>query len=289
MSGNAKHINAINYFGAKFSYLDELYEHFPQKFNHLIELMAGSMVVSINFKGNVIKTANEINSEVTNFFIQLRYNTDELVQMIQFTPCSIQEYENSWKKSADPLEAARRFYVRVRMSYLGLGCQRKNKGMFLAKSQVYARGGETVSKWNNSIYTIKQVALLIKEQFQITNFSYEEIIDKMDCPEVFFYADPPYPPESRTSSNDYLYDWTNEDHYALAERLHKIEGLAMISSYECKLMDELYGDWRMVKLSQKKNNMRNKEVQECIWMNYPEHNPPNLFTSSPDFKFNESQ
>jgi DNA adenine methylase len=243
-----------------------------------VDLFAGSFVVALNYTGRIIKTANEINSEVTNFFSVLRDDTDRLIRAIQLTPCSVEEFNNSWKKADDPLEAARRYYVRVRMSYLGLGCQRENKGMFLAKSKVHAKGGETVSKWNNSPATLWKVAKIIKENFQITNFSYEVMIEKMDCPEVFFYCDPPYPKESRTSFNDYRFEFTDDDHRELADRLHKIEGLAMISSYDCPLMTDLYSDWRKVELAQKANNMRSKEVQECIWMNYPEPIVNNLFT-----------
>ena len=271
----------MNYFGGKFSFVDEIYPHFPAEFNHLVDLFAGSFVVSLNYQRNIIKTANEINGEVTNFFQVLRDHTEEFIQLLKLTPCSVAEYENAWKASECKIEAARRYYVRVRMSYLGLGCQRENKGMFLAKSKVNAKGGETVSKWNNSIETLYTVARMIKEQFQITNFSYEVMISKMDCPEVFFYCDPPYPRESRTSFNDYRFEFTDEDHIHLADMLHKIEGLAMISGYECPLMERLYGDWRKVELSQKNNNMRNKDVQECIWMNYEQPIDKNLFTVNP--------
>ena len=42
----------------------------------------------------------------------------------------------------------------------------------------------------------------------------------------------------------------------------------MISSYDCPLMRELYGDWNMIKFPVKKNNIRSSEVQEVIWTNY---------------------
>jgi len=277
MSGDSKKLNAMNYFGGKFSFIDEIYFHFPMGFTHLVDLFAGSFVVSINYRGRCIKTANEINSEVTNFFQVLRDDTEKLLSLIEMTPCSVKEFENAWKPTDNKLESARRFYVRVRMSYLGLGCQRKNKGMFLAKEQVNAAYGETVSKWNNSFETLKEVAKLISTQFQITNFDYLECMSKFDTKNTFFYCDPPYPKESRSSFNDYHFEFTDGQHRQLSEKLHSINGYAMISSYECDLMDELYSDWRMVRLSQKKNNMRKEEVQECIWMNYDA--PQDLFSN----------
>ena len=83
MSGNNSKKIAFNYFGGKFSFIEYLYENFPPKFTHLVDLFAGSMVVSLNYRGNVIRTANEINGEITNFFEQLREHEDELIRMLE--------------------------------------------------------------------------------------------------------------------------------------------------------------------------------------------------------------
>ena len=96
MSGNNSKKIAFNYFGGKFSFIEYLYENFPPKFTHLVDLFAGSMVVSLNYRGNVIRTANEINCEITNFFEQLREHEDELIRMLELTPCSELEYRKCW-------------------------------------------------------------------------------------------------------------------------------------------------------------------------------------------------
>lgn len=63
----------------------------------------------------------------------------------------------------------------------------------------------------------------------------------------------------------------------VARRLHSIEGKAMISSYNCPLMQELYGDWTMIKFPSKKNNIRSSEVQEVIWINYKPRSIQSIF------------
>lgn len=103
-------------------------------------------------------------------------------------------------------------------------------------------------------------------------------IDKLDFPEAFFYCDPPYPLESRGSKHkggDYLFDFTDADHERLAWKLHQIKGFAMVSGYDCLLMDYLYDDWHKIKFPMKRNNIRSNIVngsgtlmQECIWCNY---------------------
>lgn len=268
MSGNKNKLIAFNYFGGKFTWVDYLYQNFPSDFTHLVDLFAGSFVVSLNYNGRVIKTANEINSDITNFFEVLRNNESDLVRLLLLTPCSETEYLNCWEKSDDNIEQARRFYVRIRQSFFGLGAQRKNKGWHMAKKHVNASGGETVSRWNNAIEKLHDVADVIRSNFQIINGSYSDCIDRIDHPKAFFYADPPYPEESRKSKNDYKFEFTDDDHRALSEKLHHIEGLAMVSGYDCNLMNELYGDFYKTKFPVKKNNIRSGEVQEVIWTNY---------------------
>jgi len=268
MSGNSKKLIAFNYFGGKFSWLEYLYYEFPENFNHLIDLFGGSFAVSLNFKGKVIKTANEINEDITNFFEVLRNNESDLIRLLMLTPVSMSEFNNCWEKSDNKIENARRFYVRVRQSFFGLGAQRKNKGWHMAKTQVNAAGGETVSKWNNALEKLHEVAEAIRKNFQITNYDFTQAIDKIDFDKAFFYCDPPYPKETRESFNDYKFEFTTANHHILSEKLHNIKGMAMISSYNSKLYNELYKDWRKVELPIKKNNIRSSEVQEVIWMNY---------------------
>lgn len=277
MSGNKDKLIAFNYFGGKFTFLEYLFKYFPDDFTHLVDLFAGSMVVSLNYKGRVIKTANEINIDITNFFAVLRDHEPELTRLLLLTPCSEQEYNNSWEPSEDKIEQARRFYVRIRQSFFGLGAQRKNKGWHMAKKQVNAQGGETVSRWNNAIEKLHEVAEVIRSNFQILNLDYADCIKKIDFPGAFFYVDPPYPLECRASSNDYKFEFDDQQHWELSKRLHAIEGKAMISSYDCPLMQELYGDWTMIKFPKKKNNIRSGEVQEVIWINYKPRATQNLF------------
>lgn len=277
MSGNNSKKIAFNYFGGKFTWLDSLYSEFPADFTHLVDLFAGSMCVSINYPGNVIKTANEINADITNFFEVLRNYEPQLVYLLLLTPCSELEYNNCWEPSDDKIEQARRFYVRVRQSFFGLGAQRQNKGWHMAKTKVNAKAGETVSRWNNAIEKLHEVAEVIRSNFQILNGDYADVIEKIDFEKAFFYCDPPYLLEVRNSEKDYKYEFDRDQHIQLAERLKQIKGYAMISGYDSELYNELYKDWRKVKFPVKKNNIRSGEVQEVIWMNY-EKQTNDLFT-----------
>lgn len=272
MSHNSRHIIAYNYFGGKHTFLDEIYQLFPSEslFDHLIDLFMGSGSVSLNYAHgrNLIVTANDIYDDIVNFFEVLRDHEDRLVELLELTPCSSVEYFNCWERSDDKIEQARRFYVRVRQSFFGLGAQRANKGWHMAKKHANSNGGEVVSRWNNAIPKLRKVATILRQTFQVTNFSYEICIDKIDYARAFFYADPPYSLRSRSSKNDYKFEFSDEDHERLADKLHNIEGLAMVSGYDCSLMNSLYKDFNKFYLTPKKNNIRSGEVQEVVFCNY---------------------
>lgn len=276
MSGNTTNLIAFNYFGGKFSWLHNLYQYFPNQYDHLVDLFAGSYVVSLNAPGNIIRTANDINDNVTNFFEVLRDYPEVLVSKLKLTPVSVSEYNNSWEDTDCKIENARRFYVRVRQSFFGLGAQRKNKGWHMAVSGVNATGGETVSRWNNSLDKLIEVAYQLRSKFQITNYDAVELIDKTNKPKTFFYVDYPYDCETRNSKNDYKFEFSDEKKIELSEKLHQIDGLAMVSGYPGGITEELYKDWRQIRFPKKANHikatLRKKdkkvEVQECIWINY---------------------
>lgn len=73
----------------------------------------------------------------------------------------------------------------------------------------------------------------------------------------------------QSSKDDYLFEFTTEQHEHLAKKLHSIKGLAMVSSYNSDLYEKLYSDWTKIELPVKKNNIRSGEVQEVLWFNYP--------------------
>jgi DNA adenine methylase len=268
MSGNTKKIIAFNYFGGKFTWLDHLYAHFPTDFIHLVDLFAGSFAVSLNYQGKCIKTANEINGDVTNFFQVLRDQPQELIRILELTPVSREEFNKCWDLTCDKVENARRFFVRIVQSIFSLGAGNKNKGMLMAVKNLRCGKAESIRKWENKVTGLSLIASLIRENFQINNEDYMLCINRLDFDKAFFYVDPPYPEESRKSKNDYKFEFTDHDHWKLARRLFHIQGKFMISGYDCDLMRGLYAQCVMVKFPSKKNNIRSGTVQECIWMNY---------------------
>ena len=267
MSGNKGKLIAFNYFGGKFTLADKLYQFFP-KHIHFIDVFCGSMAVTLNKPYSQIDTANDISGDVVNFFHVLREFPDELIGQLLLTPISREEFNNSWgTEGCSDIEKARRFYVRIRQSFCGMGAQRLNKGWHMVKTKSRTNLGETISKWHSGIEKLYPVISKLTH-IQIENKDFRDLISTLDFAGAFFYCDPPYPKDVRGSFNDYKFEFSQQDHEELADILHSIKGKAMISSYDGPTMQRLYGDWRIFRFPIKFNNIRSTQVQECIWMNY---------------------
>ncbi len=267
MSGDSKKMIAFSYLGSKFSIVDKIEPLFPEHI-HFIDVFMGSMAVTLNKKRSQIETVNDINGDVVNFFRVLRERPYELYTQLFLTPISREEFNNSWEmENITEMERARRFYVRIRQSFYSMGAQKQSKGWHLVKTQSRSNMAETISKWRNSIDKLFPVIDRLTS-VQIENRHFRDLIPVLDFKDAFFYEDPPYPLEVRKSSNDYKFEFTDQDHEELAEINHSCKGKVMISSYDGPMMQSLYKDWYFIKLPVKLNNIRKSPVQECVWMNY---------------------
>lgn len=267
MSGNKNKLIAFNYFGGKFSLTEKLENLFP-KHLHFIEVFGGSASLTLNKRPSRIETLNDVNDNVVNLFKVLRENPDKLISLLKLTPVARKEFNNSWDMSdCDEIEKARKFYVRIRQSFCGMGAQSKNKGWHMVKTKSNSNKGETISKWQNAIDKLGPVVHRLLD-VQIENRCFRELIPSLDFENAFFYCDPPYHKEARCSFNDYAFEFRNKDHEDLSEILHAVKGKVMISGYDCPSMQKLYKGWKMVKFPIKFNNIRSSQVQECVWMNY---------------------
>jgi DNA adenine methylase len=64
-----------------------------------------------------------------------------------------------------------------------------------------------------------------------------------DSAETLFYVDPPYVAVTRDAGPDYAFEMTEGDHEKLAECLHSLKGMVMLSGYESPLYDRLFKGW----------------------------------------------
>ncbi len=218
-----------------------------------------------------METYNDVDGEVVNFFRVLRNEQESLVRAIGLTPFSREEFAIACEidPGLDPVERARRFYVRARQVRTGLA-QSATVGRWAnCKNTSRAGMAGAISRWLGAVESLPDIALRLL-QVQIENRPAIDVIRMYDSPETLFYCDPPYVHETRGDHNAYAYEMSNEEHQELARTLNSVEGLVAISGYECKLMNDLYPfpKWYKSIAPPKTIHSTKDERTEILWTNY---------------------
>lgn len=263
-----KKILAFNYFGGKYQYLEELYAQFPEHL-HFVDLMCGSMGVTLNKIPSQMDTANDLDGDVINFFKVLREQPEELYRSLYLTPAGRQEYLSCFpiNGGGSDLERARRFFVRCKLSFQGSGLK-QHTGFNACVATAEKSMSKNVTKFLTSIEKLSEVVKRLRT-IQIENLDYKTCLIKYDRPGTFFYVDPPYELRKRNYKKWYSVEFVDDQaHKDLAAALSNIQGMAMVSGYESELYMDLYKDWRFMKLRPRGHSMSIEPKQECIWMNY---------------------
>lgn len=271
--GNAsrrrKRMIAFGWYGGKFSHLDFILPNLPGGERHFCDVYGGSAAVIINRQPAPVETYNDIDSEVVNFFRVLRdpATSEQLIKAIALTPFSREELVRALEFASDPLERARRFFVRARQTRTGLA-QTSSEGRW-AHCLLTSRAGMAgaVSRWLGSVEGLSEIVQRL-QRIQIENAPALEVIERYDSAETLFYIDPPYVHEARGDNKAYGVEMSDDDHRDLAELLTGIEGRAAVSGYRTAIYDDLFGLWRRIDADPKICHSVRQIRQESLWVNY---------------------
>jgi len=237
----AIHRPALRYYGAKWRIAPWIIRHFPDHACY-VEPFCGGASCLFQKAPSGFEVINDLDGNVVNFFRVLREDADRLRRAINRTPFSRQETVQASKPCKDPLERARRFYIRAWQTQHGAPYMGRNGWRF------GRRGGNdkrsAVDDWNDT-ERLPAIAQRLKN-VQIEHDDAMAIIRRFDSPTTLFYCDPPYVGATRTSrwrDGGYTHEMTDAQHRALAELLSGIKGLALVSGYPGELYAELYRAW----------------------------------------------
>ncbi len=199
---------ALRYHGSKWRLADWIIESFPPH-ECYVEPFGGGASVLLQKPRSWLEVFNDLDGAVVNFFRVLRERPDELIRAIELTPYAKEEWQQAMGEAAD--------------------------GRKLATPAAVAF---------TEIEHLYQVAGRLRG-VQIEHDEALTIIQRYDGAGTLFYLDPPYPGSTRRAwaGHAYAFEMTDAEHMALADGLHRIQGMAVISGYRCELYDALYSDW----------------------------------------------
>lgn len=198
-----------------------------------VEPFCGACHVALAKEEAFATVVNDINDLLIDFLYVLQSRPEELLSELDKLPYSESLY-NKYKFTPwpdDEVERAVRFYYIVRAGFAGGG----NK---------YRTGFSTTAVYNkartfrNSLETIIPMAQRIKN-WAILCRDFEDVIQKFDGEDSFFFCDPPY----FNKEDLYKGGFEASDHERLKNALDKIKGKAMVCYYDEPFIRELYKDY----------------------------------------------
>lgn len=256
----------LRYHGGKWLLAKWIISHFPPHRTY-VEPFGGAASVLIQKPRTYSEVYNDLDGEIVNLFRVLRDRGAELRDKLLMTPFAREEYKLSFQLTSDEVERARRTVVR---SYQGFG---SNALCSAIKSGFRANGNRSgttpAHDWANypacMDFLIDRLRAVVIESRPAVN-----IIRQQDGPKTLHYCDPPYVPKTRCARKagryGYNHEMDDQDHRLLAEVLHSVKGMVILSGYACDLYDcELYADWYRVERKSFADGARKRT--EVLWMN----------------------
>lgn len=268
MQKQAKYLNLISYFGGKYPHLKWLLNQFPKGNYHFVDIMCGSANVALNVDYPLI-TINDLNDDVVNLFKVLRTNHEEFVRQVYFTPFSRTELYNiidDFDLECNPVEQARRFFVRSQLGYGANGSQNNHKGAGF-EYQIQRSGFYRVDNWNVKLKRLAVIAERLR-QFQIEHRNAIELFEKVDKPGTIVYFDPPYLLRTRKSKKRYTHEVDDDFHHQLSEKLKQAKCMVAVSGYDDPFYDDLYNCFHKTIGPVNRQNVQKGYRRECLWSNY---------------------
>jgi DNA adenine methylase len=256
---------AIRYYGGKWRISSWIIEQFPPHTCY-VEPFCGGDSVLLQKPPSKFEVMNDLNNDVITFFDVLRTRPEQLVRAISLTPYAREELRRARtaEPTTDPLEQARRFYIRCWQSY-GSGVGKSSTGWRYQIGTGDNSRASAIGSWNDTEHLWAAAERL--KQVQIEHDDAFKVMQRFDSVETLFYLDPPYVHSTRyhsSSDKGYSHEMTDDDHRQFANLVKGLKGIAIVSGYPSGLYNELFAGWKCV--NRESMDVNGKAQTECLWL-----------------------
>lgn len=270
---NERSAAPIKRVGGKGRNAKHLIPHFAAA-NTWIEPFFGSGAVFFQLPARVYSRfiVNDLHKSLVNFFKVLRDRPQELTRVCKLTPYAHDEFIAALEISEDPLEEARRFWVRSRFSFGGIDptCS-GNWARVNPVNDVWVSDGAESALAYMETYAQRIASV------HVTNQDAVEIVDYYGKGDCMVYCDPPYVASTRTGKV-YEHEMTLGQHERLLNALRAAVSRGArvaISGYDNELYNDILTDWRSVSYNvalafRVDEDRQSAERVEKLWMSYPQ-------------------
>lgn len=264
---------ALRYHGAKWRLAPWILHRFPPlaSFDAYVEPYGGSAAVLLRKERSPIEVLNDLDDDVVNFFRVMRDCRDALIQAIEYTPFARREWEAAGDFTSDPLERARRFYLRSYGSIAGPTAQWRSGWR---RQKVLARKADGTGEMSVAAANFADIEHLyvVADRLRGVFIEAEDaptLIRRYDHPRTLFYVDPPYPAATRKrwAKTAYAHEMTDDQHRQLAAVLSDCRGMVVLSGYDCDLYRELFPPPVWATASHESRTNGSGSATETLWLN----------------------
>lgn len=216
---------------------------------------------------------NDLDGEIVNLFRVLRDTgtAEELHRRLVLTPFAREEFKLAYMPTTESVERARRLLI---LGFQGFGSNGHNTIVHTGFRANSNRNGTTPAldwthwpeKMGAIVERLRGVTIENKDAFAV--------LEQHDAPDCLHYVDPPYVHSTRDTGGkrprpgqrDYRHEMDDADHRNLADFLHSLKGMVILSGYPCALYDEeLFKNWHRVEREALADGARRRV--EVLWIN----------------------
>lgn len=255
----------INYYGSKAYAAKTLISFFPNNYSLYVEGFGGGASVLFHKKRDTLEVYNDLGENIWTLFhvLQDRELFEELKSKFDLSLYSAQlreefKRELDTNKKMSLVERAFKYLYVNRTSFNGVGG-------FSINLSVRRNMSKSTSDFLSMIDGLPEIHERLSSVI-IEHKDIQELIDKYDDEDVFFFLDPPYVHDTRSSNTVYEREMSNSQHIDFVDRLLAIKGKALVCGYNHSIYDKLVDNGWSYYEYESPNSMSNNT--ESLWYNY---------------------
>jgi DNA adenine methylase len=259
----------LRYHGGKFRLAPWVISHFPPH-RCYVEPYGGAAGVLVQKDRAYAEVYNDLDGDIVNLFRVLREpgQCARLIQLLQLTPYAREEFDNAYEPTDEPIERARRTFIRAEMGFGSAGATKGNTGFRIDTRRKY---GTAQDLWARFPELLAQVCERLTG-VMVENRPALSIIEQHDAPDTLFYVDPPYLLSTRYSGAKhgryYECEMNNGDHFKLLEVLRDVQGMVVLSGYPSSEYDDALQGWSKASTEARISSRLGTALRtECLWIN----------------------
>jgi DNA adenine methylase len=252
----------ISWHGGKSRFASKITALFPQHTTYC-EPFGGSGAVLLAKKPSRVEILNDLDGSLVNLFRCIRdpHMCNLLRIACEHTLYSRSEFDRAQEPSDDPVERARRFLIRQRMSRSGLA-QRWSYCVEDSRRNM----ASVVRRWHATIERLDGLHQRLRT-VQLECDDWRHILTRYDDPETLYFCDPPYLQDTRVAGH-YPHEMSRQDHDDLMDRLLRLKGMVVLSGYLHAAYEPLEAcGWqrRSYKVTAYSSDNRSQRVEQ-LWL-----------------------